>query len=51
MTTADGFQMTEAEYKAWRGQPEYITCCTDEDCDECDGLNLKANPEHPVHQP
>ncbi len=43
--------MTEAEHKSWRDQPEYLDCCTDETCTECDGENRKANPVHPVHQP
>lgn len=42
--------LTETEREAWYGQPEYLTCCTDESCPECDGENMKANPEHPTHQ-
>jgi hypothetical protein len=50
MNTADGFEMTEQEFKAWRGQPEYLDCCDIQDCPECDGEGMKANPEHPAHQ-
>jgi hypothetical protein len=50
MTSSDGFEMTKEEIIEWRDQPEYLTCCEDENCTECDGENMKVNPEHPVHQ-
>jgi len=40
-------EMIEIEETDWWTMPDFIPCCDDQDCPECDGENLKANPDHP----
>jgi hypothetical protein len=44
MNTADGFEMTEQEFKAWRGQPEYLDCC---DIQDCPGVRRRGHEGQP----